>query len=57
MLAGLADAARRTGPFAHIAGRRLVAEWLELHGQTHGYSRLLSEQLTPGALRAELAPV
>jgi hypothetical protein len=53
-LTSLADAARRTDPFAHIAGRRLVAEWLELHGQTHGYARLLSEQLTPGTLRSEL---
>lgn len=55
-LTRLTDVASRTEPFAHIEGRRLVSEWLELHGQTHGYSRLLSEQLTPGALRSELPP-
>ena len=50
----LTDAAMRTEPFAHIEGRRLVSEWLEVHGQTHGFARLLAEQLTPSALRSEL---
>jgi hypothetical protein len=41
--------------FRHLAGPRVIAEWLEIHGQTHGLARLLSEQLTPGQLRAETA--
>lgn len=53
-LARLTDPTRRTDPFAQLEGRRLVSEWLELHGQTHGYARLLSEQLTPALLRSEL---
>lgn len=54
-IARLKDPQLRTQPFAQIEGRRLVAEWLEGHGQTHGFARLLGEQLTPGALRSELA--
>jgi hypothetical protein len=50
----LTDDARRTEPFLHIEGRRLISEWLELRGQTHGYARLLAEQLTPGSLRSDL---
>lgn len=50
----LADAVLRTEPFAQIEGRRLVSEWLEVHGQTHGYARLLAEQQTPGTLRSEM---
>jgi hypothetical protein len=50
----LADAALRTEPFTQIEGRRLVSEWLEVHGQTHGYARLLAEQQTPGTLRSEM---
>jgi len=46
--------ARRTQPFTVIEGRRLVSEWLELQGQTHGFGRLLSEQLSPTQLRADL---
>lgn len=53
-LARLTDSTRRADPFAKTEGRRLVSEWLELHGQTHGYARLLAEQLTPGTLRSEL---
>jgi hypothetical protein len=37
--------------FTYIEGRRLVGEWLVRVGQTHGYGRLLAEQLTPGQLR------
>jgi hypothetical protein len=44
----------RTQPFTQIQGPRLVSEWLEMHGQTHGFSRLLAEQQTPNALRSEL---
>jgi hypothetical protein len=52
----LVDPVLRTRPFAEIEGRRLVAEWLEVHGQTHGLNRLLAEQETPRALRSELNP-
>jgi len=52
----LADPVLRVEPFARIEGRRLVSEWLEEHGQTTGFARLLAEQLTPGALRSELRP-
>jgi hypothetical protein len=52
----LVDPVLRTRPFAEIEGRRLVAEWLEVHGQTHGLNRLLAEQQTPRALRSELNP-
>jgi hypothetical protein len=50
----LADPILRAEPFARIEGRRLVSEWLEEHGQNHGFARLLAEQLTPGVLRSEL---
>ena len=40
--------------FTYIEGRRLVGEWLEAHGQIHGFGRLLGEQLTPRTLRSEL---
>lgn len=42
-----------TRAFRHLAGPRVIEEWLEVQGQTHGLARLLSEQLTPGQLRAE----
>jgi hypothetical protein len=54
VISQLQDPLLRTGPFAQIEGRRLVTEWLEVHGQSHGFSRLLAEQQTPGVLRAEL---
>jgi hypothetical protein len=50
----LADPILGTEPFTHIEGRRLVSEWLEVHGQTHGFARLMAEQQTPGLLRSEL---
>jgi len=40
--------------FTYIEGRRLVGEWLVREGQTHGYGRLLAEQLTPSQLRAAI---
>ena len=54
-LGRLADGALRAEPFAHFEGRRLVSDWLELHGQTDGLARLLAEQQTPGSIRSELA--
>ena len=56
VISQLQDPLLRTGPFARIEGRRLVSEWLEVHGQTHGLGRLLAEQQTPHALRSELNP-
>jgi hypothetical protein len=50
------DPVLRTQPFTQIQGPRLVSEWLEMHGQTQGFSRLLAEQQTPSALRSELQP-
>jgi hypothetical protein len=50
----LTDPVWRTYPFTSIEGRRLVSEWLEVQGQTHGFNRLLGEQLTPAQLRADL---
>lgn len=52
----LTDPVLRTQPFTQIQGPRLVSEWLEVHGQTHGFSRLLAEQQTPHGLRSELQP-
>lgn len=43
-----------TGAFTSLAEPRVVAEWLEMQGPTHGLTRLLSEQLTPRRLRAEI---
>ena len=53
-LARLADPLWAAYAFTHTEGRRLVGEWLESQGQTHGYGRLMGEQLTPGLLRGEL---
>lgn len=53
-LARLADPLWAVHAFATAEGRRLVGEWLEMQGQTHGYGRLMSEQLTPGLLQGEL---
>jgi len=50
----LTHPAWRTHAFAVIEGRRLVSEWLEVEGQTHGFSRLLGEQLSPEQLRADI---
>ena len=53
-VASLADPLASTEPFAGIEGRRLVSDWLETHGQTHGFGRLLAEQMTPRTLRSEM---
>ncbi|MEX2137054.1 MAG: hypothetical protein WEB29_08940 [Chloroflexota bacterium] len=50
----LNDPVMRTQPFTDIEGPRLASEWLEVHGQTQGFGRLLAEQQTPHALRSEL---
>jgi hypothetical protein len=50
----LATLRSSTRAFRRLAGPRVVAEWLEVHGQQRGLARLLSEQLTPGRLRAEI---
>lgn len=55
-IANLTDAVLSTQHFTYIEGRRLVSEWLEVHGQTQGFGRLLAEQQTPHALRSELQP-
>lgn len=41
--------------FTYVEGARLIRPWLERQGQTTGFARLLSEQLSPAQLRAELA--
>jgi hypothetical protein len=53
-ISNLSDAVLSTRLFTHIEGRRLVSEWLEVHGQIQGFGRLLAEQQTPHALRSEL---
>jgi hypothetical protein len=40
--------------FPYAEGARLIRPWLETQGQTDGFWRLLSEQLTPATLRHEL---
>jgi hypothetical protein len=52
--AGIRDPLQAGYAFAYPEGRRLVGEWLEVQGQTHGFGRLLAEQLTPALLRADL---
>lgn len=52
----LSDAVLRTQPFTQIEGPRLASDWLEVHGQTQGFARLLAEQQTPHGLRSEQAP-
>jgi hypothetical protein len=41
-------------PFAYRLGPTLIREWLEVQGQTRGFGRLLSEELSPRQLRAEI---
>jgi len=40
--------------FPYAEGARLIRPWLELQGQTAGFWRLLSEQLSPAVLQADL---
>ncbi len=40
--------------FPYAEGARLIRPWLEVQGQTSGFWRLLSEQLSPAVLQADL---
>ena len=51
----LHDPTGKTYEFTYVEGARLIRPWLERQGQTAGFARLLSEQLSPAQLRAELA--
>lgn len=51
----LHDPINRTYTFTYHEGARLIRPWLELQGQTAGFWRLLSEQLSPGLLVDDLA--
>jgi hypothetical protein len=53
-IARLSHPVWRAHCFTLIEGRRLVSEWLETQGQTHGFNRILAEQLTPGQLRSDI---
>jgi hypothetical protein len=53
-LLALRDPLRATVPFAYRLGPTLIREWLEVQGQSRGFSRLLSEELSPRQLRAEM---
>jgi hypothetical protein len=53
-LLALRDPLRATVPFASRLGPTLIREWLEVQGQTRGFARLLSEELSPRQLRAEM---
>jgi hypothetical protein len=48
------DPHQRYFVLTYMAGARLIGQWLEVQGQTDGFSRLLAEQLTPELLRAEI---
>ena len=50
----LRDPVNRTYSFTYTEGARLIRPWLEVQGQTTGFARLLSEQLSPATLLAEL---
>ena len=51
---GLHDPLWAAYAFTYAAGRRLIAPWLEVQGQSAGFARLLGEQLSPGQLRSEI---
>lgn len=51
----LRDPIQWTYSFTYSEGVRLIRPWLELQGQTAGFARLLSEQLSPAVLLADLA--
>ena len=50
----IADPRHASFELTYMAGARLIGEWLEVQGQTHGFARLLAEQLTPDLLRREI---
>jgi hypothetical protein len=49
-----ADPVLSTYPFTYVQGARLIRSWLEVTGQTSGFARLLSEQLSPAQLAFEV---
>ena len=51
----LRDPVNRTYSFTYSEGERLIRPWLEIEGQTLGFGRLLSEELSPAALLQDLA--
>ena len=51
----LQDPVNKTYVFTYTRGTRLIRPWLEMEGQTVGFQRLLSEQLSPAALVRDLA--
>lgn len=50
----VSDPRGSTNVFTYTEGARLVRRWLEATGQTIGFARLLSEQLSPAQLLADL---
>jgi hypothetical protein len=54
MFRSFADPVLSTYPFTYVHGARMVRPWLEVVGQTAGFARLLSEQLSPAQLVFEL---
>ncbi|HYN63475.1 MAG TPA: hypothetical protein VES36_02645 [Candidatus Limnocylindrales bacterium] len=54
MFRSFADPVLRTYPFTYAQGARVIRPWLEVVGQTAGFARLLSEQLSPAQLTIEL---
>ena len=50
----LRDPANKTYIFTYTEGVRLIRPWLEMQGQTVGFQRLLSEQLSPAVLVRDL---
>ena len=50
----LQDRVNRTYTFTYTEGMRLIRPWLELEGQTVGFQRLLSEELSPAVLLRDL---
>jgi len=51
----LRDPVNRTYSFTYSEGVRLIRPWLEIEGQTLGFQRLLSEELSPAVLLLDLA--
>jgi len=50
----LTGAVNRTYVFTYTEGARLIRPWLEVEGQTVGFQRLLSEELSPAVLIEDL---
>jgi hypothetical protein len=50
----LNDPVNKTYVFTYTEGARLIRPWLEVEGQTVGFQRLLSAQLSPAILLADL---